>query len=86
MIEAELNRMSPALERKTQKEPKVSPTTEPDVTVKDDVEESIFSKPPHEDIAVLAYSYWLERGQADGSSEEDWLRAERELAEARNGQ
>jgi len=86
--------MSPALERNTevkkQSGRKVSPTPEPDVTVKDDVqddvEQSIFSKPSHEDISVLAYSYWLERGQPDGSPEEDWLRAERELAEQRRGQ
>jgi hypothetical protein len=27
----------------------------------------------------LAYQYWLERGGAEGSAYEDWLRAEREL-------
>jgi hypothetical protein len=32
-----------------------------------------------EDIARLAYSYAEARGFADGSPEEDWLRAEREL-------
>lgn len=81
--------MSPALERnpevKKQSSRKVSPTPEPDVTVKDDVidegDQSVFSRPSHEDISVLAYSFWLERGQPDGSPEEDWLRAERELAE-----
>ena len=30
-------------------------------------------------IARLAYSYWEMRGCVDGSPEEDWLRAEREL-------
>jgi hypothetical protein len=35
--------------------------------------------PSHEDIAALAYSYWVARGFQDGSPEEDWLRAEREL-------
>ena len=35
---------------------------------------------PREKIAELAYSYWAERGYADGGAEEDWLRAERELA------
>lgn len=79
--------MSPALERNTEVKQKSarksSPEPEPDVTVKDDVEESVFSKPGHEDIAVLAYSYWLERGQPDGSAEEDWLRAERELTTQR---
>ncbi len=30
-------------------------------------------------IAELAYSYWVERGCTHGSSEEDWLRAEKAL-------
>jgi hypothetical protein len=33
----------------------------------------------HEEIARLAYSYYLERGTTGGSAEEDWLRAEREV-------
>ena len=33
-----------------------------------------------EEIARLAYDYWLEReGRGHGSAEEDWLRAENEL-------
>ena len=32
-----------------------------------------------EDIARLAYSLWEARGCQDGSPEEDWFRAEREL-------
>ncbi len=35
--------------------------------------------PAFEDIARLAYSYWLERGGQGGSPEDDWLRAEQEL-------
>jgi hypothetical protein len=35
--------------------------------------------PTQEQIASLAYSYWVERGYQGGSPEEDWLRAEREL-------
>ncbi len=35
------------------------------------------------EIAELAYSYWMERGCTHGSSEEDWLRAEKTLAAAR---
>jgi hypothetical protein len=31
------------------------------------------------EIARLAYSYWEARGYQGGSSEDDWLRAEREL-------
>ncbi|HWD99238.1 MAG TPA: DUF2934 domain-containing protein [Bryobacteraceae bacterium] len=60
------------------------PEPEPDVTVHDHVNDSIFARPAHEEIAVLAYSYWTERGAQGGSAEEDWLRAERELRE-RNG-
>jgi hypothetical protein len=33
----------------------------------------------HEQIAALAHSYWVARGYAPGSPEQDWLRAEREL-------
>ena len=35
--------------------------------------------PSHNEIAVLAYSYWEARGYQGGSPEEDWLRAELEL-------
>jgi hypothetical protein len=35
--------------------------------------------PSHEDIAVLAYSYWEARGFQGGTPEEDWFRAEQEL-------
>ena len=36
-------------------------------------------QPSPDEIARLAYSYWAARGYAGGSSEQDWLRAEREL-------
>jgi len=36
--------------------------------------------PAPEQIAHLAYSYWEARGYQGGSPEEDWLRAEQELA------
>jgi len=35
--------------------------------------------PPREEVARLAYLYWLDRGCEHGSAEEDWLRAEQEL-------
>ncbi len=38
----------------------------------------------HQEIALLAYSYWQARGCENGSPEEDWFRAERELRAARN--
>jgi hypothetical protein len=36
-------------------------------------------EPTSDEIARLAYTYWEARGYRGGSSEEDWLRAEREL-------
>jgi hypothetical protein len=36
-------------------------------------------EPSQDEIARLAYSYWEARGYAGGSSEEDWLRAQRKL-------
>lgn len=33
----------------------------------------------HEDVAGLAYRFWIERGQAHGHHEADWLRAAHEL-------
>ncbi|HVJ07285.1 MAG TPA: DUF2934 domain-containing protein [Acidisarcina sp.] len=35
--------------------------------------------PSREEIAQLAEKYWMERGRPDGSPEQDWLRAERDL-------
>ena len=32
-----------------------------------------------QEIATLAYEFWQTRGCPDGSPEEDWFRAEREL-------
>ena len=32
-----------------------------------------------EKIALLAYTYWIQRGCQGGSAEEDWFRAEREI-------
>jgi len=33
-----------------------------------------------EKVALLAYTYWMQRGCQGGSPEEDWFRAERELS------
>ena len=40
------------------------------------------SAPSHDEIAQLAARFWAERGWQDGYAEQDWLRAERELAGA----
>ncbi len=39
-----------------------------------------------ERVALLAYSYWVQRGCQGGSPEEDWFRAERELDLASSNQ
>jgi Protein of unknown function (DUF2934) len=33
----------------------------------------------HDQVALLAHRFWIERGRAHGRHEEDWFRAEREL-------
>jgi len=37
-----------------------------------------------EEVAKLAYLYWLDRGCPDGSPEDDWLRAEQEVQQQHN--
>ena len=37
------------------------------------------TSPNRAQIEALAYQLWLERGSPDGSSEDDWYRAESEL-------
>jgi hypothetical protein len=34
----------------------------------------------HQEIAELAYQFWIERGSPEGSPDEDWHRAELEIA------
>jgi hypothetical protein len=53
-------------------------TNEPLAAVEDDLMSEEFTS-EHERIARLAYSYWQERGCAEGSPEEDWFRAEQVL-------
>lgn len=38
-----------------------------------------------EKIALLAYTYWMQRGRQGGSPEEDWFRAEQEINSAPSG-
>jgi hypothetical protein len=35
----------------------------------------------HEEIAKLAYSYWIAGGRRDGTALSDWLHAERVLSD-----
>jgi|WetSurMetagenome_2_1015567.scaffolds.fasta_scaffold258437_2 hypothetical protein len=37
-----------------------------------------------EKIALLAYTYWEQRGRTGGSPEEDWFRAESEILSQMN--
>ena len=46
----------------------------------------IASSPSQDEVARLAYSYWLSRGCTDGNDVNDWLRAEAEIRNtARSG-
>jgi len=36
-------------------------------------------QPAHEEIAALAYEFWIQRGSPHGSHEEDWHSAEQLL-------
>ena len=40
------------------------------------------TRPAHEQIAALAYALWQARGCPEGSPEEDWLNAEKQLESA----
>jgi len=49
------------------------------ISVAERTENRPAAPPSSEQIARLAEKYWAERGHPDGSPEQDWLRAEREL-------
>jgi hypothetical protein len=57
--------------------PAEDPETETSLTVSN-ISESI-AEPSRDEIARLAYLYWLDRGCQNGSPEEDWFRAEQQL-------
>jgi hypothetical protein len=80
--------MSPALDRNKQ-------SRREDVTGREDIPrrvvpvaetvEAEIVELPQDEIALLAYGYWEERGRPEGSPEEDWYRAETELRRRRAG-
>jgi hypothetical protein len=45
---------------------------------------SVILEPSYDEVAAHAYHCWQERGCPEGSPEEDWHRAERELRERRS--
>jgi len=51
-----------------------------EIPVTAELEASPDASPDREEIASLAYSFWVERGYQGGSPEEDWLRAEQQLS------
>ena len=57
--------------------------TTPSADDLDVVEATEPAQPTEEEIAVRAYHIYLERGGAEGNPTEDWLQAERELADGR---
>lgn len=66
---------TPAVETQEDEVPQVSNEAESQPEAQGSAQE-----PDQESIAVLAYSFWLERqGGGQGSAEEDWLRAEHEI-------
>ena len=54
-------------------------TTEPLATTPAPAQAPIAATPTHEEVARLAYLYAEARGFVNGSPEDDWFRAEREL-------
>jgi hypothetical protein len=68
----------------THKHKKSTQVAEPAPAPQTEVQTTAPAQPPsHEEIAVLAYSYWEARGYQGDSQVEDWLRAEQELRRAR---
>jgi hypothetical protein len=57
----------------------VAPAIEPEPDIANGPEMSARPHVAQEEIAKLAYTYWIARGYRDGHAEQDWLRAEREL-------
>lgn len=55
--------------------------TQPDIPAAEvaSLDQNPAAQPTAEEIAVRAYQIYLERGGADGNSDDDWLQAERDL-------
>ena len=70
---------APPARRKSASTKRVKRSTSPAETPSEPVATAAVSGPSRDEIARLAYSYWAARGYTGGSSEEDWLHAERAL-------
>jgi Protein of unknown function (DUF2934) len=45
--------------------------------------EEISEPDKQQEVAVLAYTFWQDRGCPEGTPDEDWFRAEREIARSK---
>lgn len=59
---------APTLDHSVSAQPETKPQFQPQLEI---------SSTPQQDIANLAYAIWQQRGCPEGSSEQDWLEAER---------
>ena len=57
-----------------------SPTETPEIATLQASDRPVEAGPAHDNIALLAYALWQARGCPEGSSEEDWFKAEKELS------
>jgi len=64
---------------KSRRRPQAPRTTRTQVKAKTSAAPPAAAEPSREAIAELAYLYWQARGGQDGSADQDWLEAEREL-------
>jgi Protein of unknown function (DUF2934) len=71
------SKRSAAAAEKSVSSPAENLKTETSLAVSNISESSV--KPPRDEVARLAYLYWLDRGCQNGSADEDWFRAEQRL-------
>jgi hypothetical protein len=71
--------MSTETVKKTKAPAKPRKTTAKAKTTKTEIALPPITVPTHEEIALLAERFWVERGCHDGEAEQDWLRAEAQL-------
>jgi hypothetical protein len=62
-----------------------APTIAVPGSVQRDTEPQSQTQVQQQDIANLAYALWQQRGSPQGSSEQDWIKAEQKLQSERSG-